>query len=325
MTDASKPAADLSGVATRARVADSAVAAAAAAAAAAEQRSLRPLARLDRRGFVTTALATGFAASVRPVEAQTITTDTAGLTAGEVKVPVGDGDMPAYRAMPADGRRLATILVVHEIFGVHEHIKDVCRRFARLGYLAIAPELYARQGNPAAITDIAVLRRTIVDQVPDAQVLRDLDATLAWTRVNGGDRRRIAVTGFCWGGRIAWLYAAHSADIKTAIAWYGRLVGAPTALQPQQPLELVGQLKAPVLGLYGGRDGGISVASVEAMRAALQGPGASRAAKASELVVYPEAQHGFYADYRASYRKDAADAAFARVKTWLALHGVAAG
>ncbi len=292
--------------------------------AGAEQRSLRPLARLDRRGFVTTALASGFAASVLPVSAQTITTDAAGLDAGEVKIPVGDGDLPAYRAMPAGGRRLATILVVHEVFGVHEHIKDVCRRFARLGYLAIAPELYARQGNAASFTDVQQLRRELVDKVPDAQVLRDLDATLVWSRVNGGDRRRIAVTGFCWGGRIAWLYAAHAADVKTGIAWYGRLASEATTLQPQRPIELAARLKAPVLGLYAGRDGGIPLESVEAMRQALQAPGATRAARASEIVVYPEAQHGFYADYRASYRKEDADAAFLRVKSWLALHGVAA-
>jgi carboxymethylenebutenolidase len=286
-------------------------------------RSLRPLASLHRRGFFATALATGFAAAVRPVGAQTIATAATGLTAGEVKIPVGDGDLPAYRAMPEGGRRLSTILVIPEIFGVHEHIKDVCRRFARLGYLAIAPELFARQGNPAAIADIQVLMRDIVARVPDAQVLRDLDATVVWARVNGGDRRRLAVTGFCWGGRITWLYAAHSPDVKAGIAWYGRLVGAPTALQPRQPLELAGELKAPVLGLYGRLDAGIPVSSVEAMRTALQGPGASRAARASELVVYPDAQHGFYADYRASYSRTAAEAAFLRARTWLTLHGVA--
>jgi carboxymethylenebutenolidase len=285
--------------------------------------SKHPGARLDRRGFVTTALASGFAAAVLPVSAQTITTDTTGLEAGEVRIPVGNGEMPAYRAMPAGGRRLATILVVHEVFGVHEHIKDVCRRFARLGYLAIAPELFARQGNAASFTDVALLRRDLVDKVPDAQVLRDLDATLVWSRVNGGDRRRIAVTGFCWGGRIAWLYAAYTADIKTAIAWYGRLSSEATPLQPQRPIEMAAGLKAPVLGLYAGRDGGIPLDSVEAMRQALQAPGASRAARASEIVVYPEAQHGFYADYRASYRKQDADAAFARARSWLVLNGVA--
>jgi carboxymethylenebutenolidase len=290
-----------------------------------ELRSLRPLASLDRRGFFVTALATGFAAAVLPAGAQTITTDATGLTAGEVRIPVGDGDLPAYRAMPENGRRLATILVIPEIFGVHEHIKDVCRRFARLGYLAIAPELFARQGNPAAVTDIQVLMRDIVAKVPDAQVLRDLDATVVWARVNGGDRRRLAVTGFCWGGRITWLYAAHSSDVKAGIAWYGRLAGAPTALQPRQPLELAVGLMAPVLGLYGGLDAGIPVSSVEAMRTALQAPGASRAARASELVVYPDAQHGFHADYRATYDQAAAEAGFARAKTWLALHGVAAG
>ena len=302
-------------------------------------RSLRPLAGLDRRGFLVTSLASGFAASVSPAQATTITTDAQGLLAGEVRIPVEGGDMPAYRAMPqpGPGRRmtqLATVLVVQEIFGVHEHIKDVCRRFAKLGYLAIAPELFARQGNPAMITDMQVLMRDVVAKVPDAQVMKDLDATLAWADRSGSDRQRIGVTGFCWGGRITWLYAAHSARVKAGVAWYGRLIPAPPGttnpmaqlnpLQPLQPIERVGELKAPVLGLYGGKDGGIPVESVEQMRAALKGPKASVAAKASEIVLYPDAQHGFYADYRASYKKDDAEAAFARLRDWFAKHGVAA-
>jgi carboxymethylenebutenolidase len=291
----------------------------------ADLRSLRPLAALDRRGFVAAALAGGFAAAVQPVAAQAISTDSVGLDAGEVRIPVGDGEMPAYRAMREGGRRLPVILVINEIFGVHEHIKDVCRRFAKLGYLAVAPELFARQGNPAAVTDIQVLMRDIVAKAPDAQVLRDLDATLAWARVNGGDRRRIGITGFCWGGRITWLYAAHSRDVKAGVAWYGRFVGEPNPLQPRNPVDVAAGLKAPVLGLYGGRDAGIPLDTVARMRAALQAPGASPAARASEIVVYPDAQHGFHADYRATYgATDAADA-FGRARAWFATHGVAAG
>jgi len=288
-----------------------------------ELRSLRPLAALDRRGFLAATLASGFAAAARPVSAQAISTDTAGLDAGAVRIPVGDGDMPGYRAMPAGGRRLPVVLVVNEIFGVHEYIKDVCRRFAKLGYLAVAPELFVRQGDATKVADIPTLMRDIVSKAPDAQVLRDLDATVAWTRVNGGDRRRIGVTGFCWGGRVSWLFAAHSVDVRAAVAWYGRPAGEATPLQPTLVRDVVAGLKAPVLGLYGGRDAGIPVSDVEALRAALQVPGASRAARASQVVIYPEAQHGFHADYRASYDVAAAKDGFARACAWFAQHGVA--
>ena len=285
--------------------------------------SLRPLAALDRRGFLATSLVAGFAAASQPVLAQAITTDTTGLEAGEVSIPVADGAIPAYRARPAQGAGFPVILVVQEIFGVHEHIKDVCRRFAKLGFLAVAPEMFARQGNPAAVTDIQVLMRDIVAKVPDAQVLADLDAAVAWARRDGGDAQRLAVTGFCWGGRVTWLYAAHNPEVDCGVAWYGRLVGQPSALQPAHPIDLVPKLKAPVLGLYAGRDAGIPLESVEAMRAALAAPGASAAARGSEIVVYPEAQHGFYADYRSYYSKADADAAFARARDWLARHGAA--
>ena len=286
-------------------------------------KSLRPLAAVDRRGFITTTLATGFAAAVRPAGAQTITTDTVGLVADEVGIPVADGELPAYRARPATGRHWPVILVVQEIFGVHEHIKDVCRRFAKLGFLAVAPELFARQGNPAEVKDIQALMRDIVARVPDAQVMADLDAAVAWARAEGAHRDRLAVTGFCWGGRITWLYAAHSPEVDCGIAWYGRLVGAPSALQPLQPVDVAAKLNAPVLGLYAGRDGGIPLDTVETMRAALRAPDVTRAARDSEIVVYPEAQHGFYADYRPAHRREDADAAFARARDWLARHGLA--
>lgn len=285
-------------------------------------RSLRPLSAVDRRGFLVTSLGVGFAAAAGPAGAQVITTDTVGLEAGEVSIPVGDGELPAYRARPKRLRAAPVILVVQEIFGVHEHIKDVCRRFAKQGYLAIAPELFARQGNPATIADIQALMRDIVAKVPDAQVMSDLDATVRWAADHGGDTRRLAVTGFCWGGRITWLYAAHNPRVRAGVAWYGRLVGAPNELQPRQPIDVVGELKAPVLGLYAGKDAGIPLESVEQMRKALAS--GSAAARASDIIVYPLAQHGFYADYRPSYNRADATAAFAAALRWLEERGLRA-
>src|SRR5438105_13899128 len=210
-----------------------------------------PKARVTRRGFVMTALTTGFALAVRPISAQTVTTDADSLTAGEVKIPTSDGSLPAYRAMPSQGGPFATILVVQEIFGVHEHIKDVCRRLAKLGYLAVAPELYARQGDVSKLSDINEIR-TVVSKVSDAQVMADLDATAGWAKDSGfGNIRKLGITGFCWGGRIVWLYAAHSTQLKAGVAWYGRLLGKPSEMQPQHPIDAVGALTAPVLGLSG--------------------------------------------------------------------------
>jgi len=271
-----------------------------------------------RRDFVMTTLATGFAYAVQPVAAQTqITTDTHGLTAGEVKVPTGDGEMPAYRAMPAGGRNLPTVLVVQEIFGVHEHIKDIARRFAKLGYLAVAPELYARQGDVSKMESIDEIR-PVVAKVPDAQVLSDLDAAAQWAARHGGDPAKLGITGFCWGGRIVWLYAAHNPALKAGVAWYGRVEGAGTALQPKNPIELVKDLKAPVLGLYGGADAGIPNEGVDRMRAALKAAG-----KPSEIHTYPDTPHGFLADYRPSYRKEAAEDGWKRLLAWLRKNGVA--
>ena len=270
---------------------------------------------VSRRTFAVAALGAGFAAAVSPVAATAISTPADGLDAGEVMVPVADGTIPAYRARPAGGSAEAVVLVTQEIFGVHEHIKDVCRRFAKQGYLAIAPELYARQGNPATIADIQALLRDIVQKVPDAQVMSDLDATVKWAGKHGGDTRRLAVTGFCWGGRITWLYSAHNPKVKAGIAWYGRLVGDTTPLQPRNAIDVVGSLHAPVLGLYGGKDGGIPLESVEQMRKALAA--GSPAARASKIIVYPLAQHGFHADYRPSYNKADATVAFAAALEWL--------
>src|SRR5512139_990340 len=260
---------------------------------------------LTRRQVLVTSLATGFALAVQPVAAATITTSTEGLEAGEVRIPVADGEIPAYRAMPARGHDFPIVLVVQEIFGVHEHIRDVCRRFAKQGYLAVAPELYARQGDVSKLTDYKQIFAQVVSKVPDAQVMSDLDATVAWAaKSSDGDETKVAVTGFCWGGRITWLYAAHSPKLKAGVAWYGRLAGEKTELQPRYPLDIVAELKAPVLGLYGGQDQGIPLGDVEKMQAALQAAG-----KSSKIIVFPDAPHGFHADYRASYRpKEAADA-----------------
>ncbi|ACB35840.1 Carboxymethylenebutenolidase [Leptothrix cholodnii SP-6] len=275
-----------------------------------------------RRGFLRAALGSGFAAAVLPVVAQTeIRTDAVGLEVGEVTIDVAGFKMPAYRAAPAGRSNLPVVLVVSEIFGVHEHIADVARRFAKLGYLAIAPELFVRQGDAGSYGEIARLIAEVISQVPDAQVMADLDATVAWARTHGGDTSRLAITGFCWGGRITWLYSAHNPTVKAGVAWYGRLVGAPSALTPRHPLDLAGDLKAPVLGLYGGQDSGIPLDTVDKMKAALSGGPA--AATASRFVIYPDAPHAFHADYRPSYRKDAADDGWQRCQAWLRSHGVA--
>lgn len=273
---------------------------------------------VNRRDFLVTKLTAGFALAVEPVTAATITTDTGGLTAGEVKIPVKDGEIPGYRAMPAKGRNLPTVLVVQEIFGVHEHIKDICRRFAKAGYLAVAPEMYARQGDVANIKDIGEIIKTVVSKVPDAQVMSDLDAAAKWAAANGGNANKLGVTGFCWGGRIVWLYAAHNPNLKAGAAWYGRLTGAPSELTPKQPIDVAGQLKAPVLGLYGGKDQGIPLDQVEKMREALKA-----ASSKSQIHVYPDAQHGFHADYRPSYSESDAKDAWNRMMAWFKQHGVA--
>jgi Dienelactone hydrolase and related enzymes len=282
--------------------------------------SLLPPLKLNRRGFIATALATGFTAATGHAAAPTaIHTPADGLDAGEVRIPAPGGDMPAYFAAPRGRRGLPTVLVVSEIFGVHEYIKDVCRRLAHEGYLAVAPELFARQGDPSKYTDIATLRAEIIDKVPDAQVIEDLDAAAAWAASNGGAPGRLAITGFCWGGRIVWLYAAHNADLKAGAAWYGHLRGKPDALRPVFPIDLVNDLRAPVLGLYGGADAGIPLADVQAMRDALS-QGAA-AARASVIEVYKDAPHAFHADYRPSYREEAARDGWKRMLAWFAGQG----
>ncbi|WP_439610589.1 dienelactone hydrolase family protein [Reyranella sp.] len=283
---------------------------------------------LSRRGALKAtatgaALGTTFALSVQPVQAQTmITTPTDGLTAGTVKVKTKDGkEMDAYRAMPASGQGFGTIVVVQEIFGVHAHIADLCRRFAKAGYYAIAPELYFRQGDPKSLTDVQALLREIVAKVPDEQVMGDIDATVAFAKGEGkADTAKLGITGFCWGGRIVWLYAAYNAGLKAGVAWYGRVVGDSTPLTPKHPVDIAKDLKAPVLGLYGGADTGIPNDTVDRMRAALKD--GSPAAQKSQIDTYPDTPHAFNADYRPSYRKEQAEDAWKKALAWFKANGV---
>lgn len=279
---------------------------------------------LDRREFfVTSIFAAGvYAAAVTPISAQTkITTDDKGLTAGEVKIPVADGQIPAYRAMPDKGKKFPVVMVVHEIFGVHEWIQDVCRRFAKLGYMAVAPALYARQGEVKDLKDPRELNRDIFSKIPDTQSMSDLDATLAWAGKNGGDAKRAAITGFCWGGRIVWMYAAHNPKLKAGAAWYGRVVPTPNSpvnqAQPTTPIDHVKELKVPVIGFYGGQDKGITLDGVQRMQDALK-----KAGSKSEIIVYPNADHGFFADYRPSYNKQSAEDAWPKLLAWFKKQGV---
>ncbi|NIF84037.1 dienelactone hydrolase family protein [Comamonas sp. Tr-654] len=281
----------------------------------------QPSRRTALRAALGAGLGVGYACAAGPVMAQTaIKTPVDGLTAGEVSIDVKGFKLPAYRAMPAGKQNLPVVLVISEIFGVHEYIADTCRRLARAGYLAIAPDLFVRQGDPMAYAEMAKLMSEVIAKVPDAQAMGDLDAAVQWAGTQGGDIKKLAITGFCWGGRITWLYAAH-APLKAGVAWYGRLQGNKNDLQPSYPLDLVGQLKAPVLGLYGGKDTGIPLESVEAMKAALKT--GSAAARASEFVIFPEAPHAFHADYRPSYREQAAQEGWTRMLTWFNQHGVA--
>ncbi|MDH5534602.1 MAG: dienelactone hydrolase family protein [Betaproteobacteria bacterium] len=270
---------------------------------------------------MTAWLPQGFAKIVQPIASTVISTDDKGLVAGEVKLATRDGPVPAYRAMPAKDGKFPLVLVVQEIFGVHEHIKDVCRRLAKLGYFAIAVELYHRQGDVTKFTDNQEIFAKVVNHVPDSQVMSDLDAAVVYAEATGkADAARLGITGFCWGGRITWTYCIHNPKVKAAVAWYGRLVAPQkAALQPAYPVELAPHLKVPVLGLYGGEDASIPQEHVEQMRAALKGAGNTT----SELVVYPGAPHAFYADYRPNYRKEAAEDGWTKMQAWFKKHGLA--
>ncbi len=280
----------------------------------------------ETRRTVIAATVSGFAAAALPVEASVITTPAEGLTAGEITIDVNGFAMPAYRATPALIKaKLPVVLLVSEIFGVHEHIADVARRFAKAGYLCIAPELFVRQGDAKNQPDVPTLVREVIGKVPDAQVMTDLDACVAWAAANGGDVTRLAVTGFCYGGRITWLYAAHNPTVKAGVAWYGRLVPSssakPSPLTPTQPIDVVDRLAGPVLGLYAGQDSGIPNSTVAQMQNALAAS-SNAAAKASEFVLYRDAQHGFHADYRPMYREADAKDAWARCLAWFQQHVV---
>lgn len=280
--------------------------------------SLNPALKINRRGFIITALGSGFALAMQPVMAQTaIRTDSVGLIAGEVKVPVADGEMVAYRAQPARGSKFPVILVVSEIFGVHEYIADVCRRLAKLGYQAIAPELFARYGDPRKIDNIDGILSGIVDKVPDTGVMSDLDACVAWAGNNGADTTRLGITGFCWGGRHVWLYAAHNPQLKAGVAWYGAIDGAASDIRPKYPIDIAASLKASVLGLYGGKDQGISLDDIGAMEQELKKAGGK-----SQIHVYPEAGHAFHTDYRPTYRKEEAEDGWKRMQAWFKANGL---
>jgi carboxymethylenebutenolidase len=287
----------------------------------ADARSLGARDAWTRREFVTGLVAGGFALAVQPVAADTmIVTDSKGLIAGEVEIPTADRPIPAYRAMPESEGPFPLVLVVQEIFGVHEHIRDVCRRLAKVGYMAVAPELFIRQGDVARLADIQQIIKDVVSRVPDAQVMSDLDAVVGWAEASRkGDASRVGITGFCYGGRITWLYCAHNPKVRAGVAWYGRLVGQPTELQPKFPIDVAPSLTVPVLGLYGGADQGIPLDTVEQMRQAL-----SKGKTESEIVVYEGAPHAFHADYRPSYRKEPAVDGWRRLLAWFKTYGVEA-
>jgi carboxymethylenebutenolidase len=275
---------------------------------------------ITRRAFAATGLVTGFTLAAGPVNAAAIVTDTKGLDAGEVSVPVADGHIPAYRARPAGKKNAPVVLVTQEIFGVHEHIKDLCRRFAKLGYYAIAPSLYARFGDPGKydMAHVQDLVTDIVAKVPDAEVMSDLDSTVAFAKGENADTSKLAITGFCWGGRIVWLYAAHNLALKAGAAWYGPLAGKPNVLRPHTAIDLAAQVNAPVLGLYAGQDHNITATDIDAMRAALAKAGKTNC----RIDVFPDAQHGFNADYRDSYNEKDAKDGWARMLAWFKANGV---
>ena len=281
----------------------------------------RPEFIASRRQVLMTTLSTGFALAVTPIAASALTTNSDGLEAGEVTIPTSAGDIPGYRALPLKPKgKVPVILVVLEIFGVHEHIKDVCRRFAKEGYYAIAPELFARQGDVSKISDFKEIFSKVVSKVPDAQVLSDLDAALAFAKKDPHtDTSRLSITGFCWGGRVVWLYAAHQPALKAGVAWYGKIVGDKDDLHPRNPTDIVGELKAPVLGLYGGKDQGIPVDTVQQQAQALAAS-SNAAAKGSSIHIYPDAGHAFFADYRPSYHKESAEDGWKRLNDWLKAH-----
>ncbi|HVZ68932.1 MAG TPA: dienelactone hydrolase family protein [Rhizomicrobium sp.] len=275
---------------------------------------------ISRRTFAASGLVAGFALAGGPVRADAIVTDANGLDAGEISIPVSDGEIPGYRAKPKDAAKSPAILVVQEVFGVHEHIRDICRRFAKAGYYAVAPSLYARQGDPGKydLSNVSQLFSDIVSKVGDAQVMSDLDQTAKFARSDGADLSRLGITGFCWGGRIVWLYCAHSSAVRAGVAWYGPLKGEKSELRPFHPIDIAAQLKAPVLGQYGGMDKGITSEDVEAMRSALKAAGKTDC----RIDVFADAGHGFFADYRPSYNAKDAAIGWQHCLAWMREYGV---
>ncbi|MGI4946641.1 MAG: dienelactone hydrolase family protein [Janthinobacterium lividum] len=272
---------------------------------------------LARRGMMMTGLISGLTLAVTPVEAQVIHTGADGLDAGETKIPTSEGSLPAYYARPSGAGPFPTVLVIEEIFGVHEYIKDTCRRLAHAGYLAVAPELYARIGDLSGMTDVTAIVRDVISKAPDDRMLEDLDSTAVWAAGNKGDPARLAVTGFCRGGRDVWMYDAHNPNLKAAVAWYGPIKGQPSPIQPTNPGDIAADIKAPLLGMYGAQDTGIAVPDVQAAAAK-----ARTAGKTVDIVVYPDAPHGFHADYRPSYRKADAEDGWNRMLAWFKKYGV---
>ncbi len=273
---------------------------------------------IDRRTFLMTTLMTGLPLSVARAQTPAIHTDAAGLEAGEVQIPVADGHLPGYCARPQGPGPFPIILVIEEIFGVHEYIKDVCRRFAKLGYLAVSPELYARIADLSKMTDVQEIVTKVIARAPDATMLSDLDSTAAWAEANHGDANRLGVTGFCRGGRDTWLYAEHNPKLRAAVAWYGPVKGSVSVIQPRTPFDMAAGLRCPLLGLYGGKDESIHPADVQATAQVARDAGHT-----VKIEIFPEAGHGFHADYRATYNKAAAEAGWADALAWFKANGVA--
>jgi carboxymethylenebutenolidase len=292
-----------------------------------ELEALNGTGRRTRREFLrnTSAMGVGlgFASLAQPTFAQLIQTDFSGIQAGEETIVDGDQELYAYVARPAGGKNnLPIVIVASEIFGVHEHIADVARRFAKRGYLAIAPEFFTRAGDPTELGTMAEIMTQIVAKTPDKQVMADIEMAIKWAGTRGGDINRVGITGFCWGGRITWLASAYLPQIKAGVAWYGRLVGEKSDNFPAHPVELAAQLKAPVLGLYGGKDTGISLETVEQMKKALAAAKGNRAAEASRFEIYPDAPHAFHADYRATYQAGPAKDGWEKCLQWFKQNGV---
>jgi carboxymethylenebutenolidase len=273
---------------------------------------LTKFAPLSRRGFMSASAATaaGYTLAAGPVRADAIQTDATGLTVGDAKVAVAGGEMPIYFARPAGVANPPVILVAMEIFGLQEYIKDVTRRLAKLGALAVAPDYYFRKGDLTKITEMPALF-PIVNSKTDDELFADLDATTAWAKAQGGNTDRLGIMGFCRGGRTVWRYSTHNPNLKAGVAFYGSLADPPNEAMPLNAIGTAKDVKEPVLGLYGAEDAGISADHIDQMKKALAAAG-----KTAEFKIYPGAPHGFHADYRPSYRKEAAEDGWKQMTSW---------